>query len=55
MKVKIEHVNDDWERLYINGDLIHENHSIPIFVLLCAMMKYDKSIEFEETEVEEEE
>lgn len=28
IKIKFEQVNDDWERLYINGKLICENHNI---------------------------
>ncbi len=27
---------DDWRGLYINGDLVFEGHSIPIFTLLQA-------------------
>ena len=52
LKFKHEYVNDDWARVYLNGEVVVENHSIRAIDLL-GELKDMGLIELEETEVEE--
>lgn len=36
--------NGDWEGLYIDGVLVHENSSIPAWVLIKALKDADRAI-----------
>ena len=51
MKIKSELVNDDWERIYINGELAIENHSITARQLMQLLLNYGIQVEY--TEVQE--
>lgn len=49
--IKIDYVTgDDWEGLYIDGNLVEENHTISIFDLL-ETLEDRKLLTFECTEV----
>jgi hypothetical protein len=53
MKIKSELVNGDWERIYINGELAMENHSITARQLMQLLLSYGVQVEY--TEVREDE
>jgi hypothetical protein len=53
IKIKSEFVNDDWERIYINGELITEGHSITARQLMRELMDLGLGIKVEFTSVEE--
>lgn len=48
MKIKSELVNDDWERIYINGELAMENHSITARQLMQLLLSYGIQVEYTE-------
>ena len=37
MKLKSELVNDDWERIYIDNELVYEGHSAPMRQVMYAI------------------
>lgn len=54
MKIKIEYVNDDWVRMYIDGILMTEGHSIPPHSFYDALNVFLPELEYETTHVKEE-
>lgn len=51
MEIKSEFVNDDWERIYIDGKLVIEGHSITARQLMRELTDFGIKVEF--TSVEE--
>lgn len=52
--IKSEFVNDDWERIYYDGELLIEGHSISARQLMLAMWPDPSEIKVEFTHVHEE-
>lgn len=53
MTIKSEFVNDDWERIYINGKLAMENHNITARDLMGLLPEYGVQVEYTEVQGDE--
>lgn len=52
MKVKSEFVNDDWERIYFDDEVVFQNHSVTARQLMDFLSEYGV-VDIEFTQVEE--
>ena len=55
LRIKSEFVNDDWERIYINGMMVDESHSHTARQLMELLFLYGGEVQIERTQVFEEE